>query len=129
MPADTAPAWPDPAREAVEWALAVHFTQNRQPCMSGDPRDRLSSLQRRNMEDARDAVLEALAPLVAAREAAAWAAGAEAMKLAAAEAVEHIRNVARYDDAREKLLTALMDLRALPLPPPPAATKGGQGDE
>jgi acyl-homoserine lactone acylase PvdQ len=36
--------------EAVEWALAVHFTQNQQPCMSGDPRHRLSSLQRRNME-------------------------------------------------------------------------------
>ena len=74
--------WPDAMREALEWALAIHFSQNRQPCMSGDPRDRLSSLQRRNMEDARDAALEALAPVVTQRErasyAAAWIAAREA---------------------------------------------------
>ena len=63
--------WPDDAREALEWVLAIHFSQNRQPCMSGDPRGRLSPMQRRNMEDARDAVLEALAPILKAREAAA----------------------------------------------------------
>ena len=36
----------------MEWALAIHFSQNRQPCMSGDPRDRLSSQQRRQLRDA-----------------------------------------------------------------------------
>lgn len=52
----------DPATvEAVEWALAIHFSSNRQPAMSGDPRDRLSALQRRNMELARDSVLLTLA--------------------------------------------------------------------
>jgi hypothetical protein len=52
--------FPPEVVEAVEWALAVHFSQNRQPCMSGNPRDRLSSLQRRNMENARDSVLRTL---------------------------------------------------------------------
>lgn len=46
--------------ELIERALAIHFSQNRQPHMSGDPRERLSALQRRNMEDARDAVIAAL---------------------------------------------------------------------
>lgn len=46
--------------EAIERALAIHFSQNRQPHMSGDPRERLSAMQRRNMEDARDAVIAAL---------------------------------------------------------------------
>lgn len=54
--------WPDAARELVEWALAVHFSGNRMPHMSGDPRNRLAPGRRRAMEDARDAVLEALAP-------------------------------------------------------------------
>ena len=46
--------------ELIERALAIRFSQNRQPHMSGDPRERLSALQRRNMEDARDAVIAAL---------------------------------------------------------------------
>ena len=46
--------------EAVEWALAVHFSGDRMPHMSGDPRNRLSPGRRRAMEDARDSVLEAL---------------------------------------------------------------------
>lgn len=46
--------------ELIERELAIHFTQNRQPHMSGDPRERLSAMQRRNMEDARDAVIAAL---------------------------------------------------------------------
>lgn len=119
MPDDTAPAWPDPARDTVEWALAVHFAQNRQPCMSGDPRDRLSSLQRRNMEDARDAVLEALAPLVSTREAAAWAAGAAAMKRDCMDAVPP-GHYCHPQDVKDHIL-------ALPIPPMP--TRGGNADE
>jgi hypothetical protein len=69
---DTNPGgWPDAARELVEWALAVHFSGNRMPHMSGDPRNRLAPGQRRAMEDARDAVLEALAPILAAQIEAA----------------------------------------------------------
>jgi hypothetical protein len=61
-----AQGWPDPTRETVEWALAVHFSGDRMPHMSGDPRNRLSPGRRRAMEDARDAVLDALAPILAA---------------------------------------------------------------
>jgi hypothetical protein len=69
---DTTPGgWPDAARELVEWALAVHFSGDRTPHMSGDPRNRLSPGRRRAMEDARDAVLEALAPILAAQVEAA----------------------------------------------------------
>jgi hypothetical protein len=59
--------WPDAARKLVEWALAIHFSGNKMPHMSGDPRNRLAPGQRRAMEDARDAVLEALAPILAAQ--------------------------------------------------------------
>lgn len=59
-------------RDALSWALAVHFSQNRQPCMSGDPRDRLSAMQRRNLDDAVQGVLNVIAAAVAAeREACA----------------------------------------------------------
>lgn len=98
--------WPDDAREALEWALAIHFLQNRQPCMSGDPRDRLSSLQRRNMEDARDAVLEALAPILKAREAAA----AMAMRERAAAEAEDRR---RLYAARQRSAANLKDTTKL----------------
>lgn len=70
--------WPDAARETVEWALAIHFSGDRMPHMSGDPRNRLSPGRRRAMEDARDAALEALAPILAEREAAARHEGIEA---------------------------------------------------
>ncbi len=115
--------WPDDARETLEWALAVHFSQNRQPCMSGDPRDRLSSLQRRNMEDARDAVLEALAPILAHRECAAAAAAWMAAREAGAEAC-----LARMkpDSAHEapynaEDLACAAAIRALPPPADAAA--------
>jgi hypothetical protein len=69
---DTTPGgWLDAARELVEWALAAHFSGDRTPHMSGDPRNRLSPGRRRAMEDARDAVLEALAPILAAQVEAA----------------------------------------------------------
>ncbi|TIN83076.1 hypothetical protein [Mesorhizobium sp.] len=46
--------------ERVEKALAVHFSGNRMPDMSGDPRARLSQLQRRNLTDAAYAAIEAM---------------------------------------------------------------------
>ena len=110
MPNDNTGGWPDAEREAVEWALAVHFSQNRQPCMSGDPRDRLSSLQRRKMEDARDAVLGALAPLIAVREAAA----AMAMRDAAAEGAAKLIGV--ITERSEPTFIMRDAIRALPLP-------------
>lgn len=45
-------------REQLEWVLAIHFSQNRMPDMSGDPRRRLTPLTRRNMDAAIDALLE-----------------------------------------------------------------------
>lgn len=38
--------------EAIEWVLAPYFSGNRMPHMSGDPRNRLSPLQRRDVENA-----------------------------------------------------------------------------
>lgn len=109
--------WPADAREIVEWALAINFTRNRQPHMSGDPRSRLSSLQRRDMEIARDAVLAALAPYLAARVAAAEEAGARAMRETGADTARNwtsgIKTVAQQD-----LSAAIRDL---PLPHGPLA--------
>jgi hypothetical protein len=39
-------------RDAIGYAIAAFFSQNRQPCMSGDPRDRLLPHQKRDLEDA-----------------------------------------------------------------------------
>lgn len=50
-------AAPDAMVERLEWAMAVYFSQNRQPCMSGDPRDRLGPHQRRALSDAIRAAL------------------------------------------------------------------------
>jgi hypothetical protein len=58
--------WPDEAREALEYAMASHFSRNRQPHMSGDPRMRLSAMERRNFDDAMRTALETLAPFVSA---------------------------------------------------------------
>jgi hypothetical protein len=46
--------------EGLEWALAIHFSMNRQPHMSGDPRNRLSAMQKRQMDAVIDAALTAL---------------------------------------------------------------------
>lgn len=46
-------------REYLERLLALYFSGNRQPCMSGDPRDRLSPLRRRDLEDAVREILAA----------------------------------------------------------------------
>lgn len=110
--------WPDDAREALEWVLAIHFSQNRQPCMSGDPRDRLSPMQRRNMEDARDAMLEALAPFVSAREAAA----AMAMRDAACGAIDPVAQLEVSREAWAFAYAAVKRILALPLPDTSALT-------
>jgi phage-related minor tail protein len=55
-------------REKLEYALAMHFSNNRMPHMSGDPRNRLSSLQRRNMEDAVTSILEVIGPALTPAE-------------------------------------------------------------
>jgi hypothetical protein len=44
--------------ERLERRLAIYFSHNSQPSMSGDPRDRCSPLQRRNLSEAVKAVLE-----------------------------------------------------------------------
>ena len=55
-------------REKLEYALAIYFSNNRMPHMSGDPRNRLSSLQRRNMEDAVTSILEVIGPALTPAE-------------------------------------------------------------
>ena len=96
--------WPDAARETVEWALAVHFSGNRMPHMSGDPRNRLSPGQRRQMEDARDAVLDALAPILAARVAAARREGIEAAANAVRELEPHLSALKARDSPDDMLI-------------------------
>jgi hypothetical protein len=46
-------------REVLERLLALSFSANRMPCMSGDPRDRLSPLRKRDLSDAVTSILEA----------------------------------------------------------------------
>lgn len=52
----TAPA-EMPSVEEIGRELAFFFSGNNQPCMSGDPRDRLSPLRRRDLDDAANAAL------------------------------------------------------------------------
>lgn len=56
-------------REQLERSLAVFFSGSNQPDMSGDPRNRLSPLQRRRLSDAINAVWP-IARAAALREAA-----------------------------------------------------------
>jgi hypothetical protein len=44
--------------ERLEKRLAIYFSHNSQPVMSGDPRDRCSPIQRRHLSEAVQAVLE-----------------------------------------------------------------------
>lgn len=46
--------------ERLEWALAIYFSGNRQPHMSGDPRARLSPGRQRDLSDAVLSVVETL---------------------------------------------------------------------
>lgn len=41
-------------------ALAIHFASNKQPHMSGDPLNRLNSMEKRKLDDAVIDVLDAL---------------------------------------------------------------------
>ncbi len=59
-----------PGVEEIGQALAIFFANNRQPCMSGDPRDRLSPLRRRDLDDATSAILALFAPILAETERA-----------------------------------------------------------
>jgi hypothetical protein len=54
------------ASDKLERLLAILVCQNRQPCISGDMRDRLSSMQRRQVSDAALGIMEeVVAPLCA----------------------------------------------------------------
>jgi hypothetical protein len=44
--------------ERLEKRLAIYFSHNNQPAMSGDPRDRCTPQQRRHLTEAVQAVLE-----------------------------------------------------------------------
>ena len=105
--------WPDDASELIEWSLAVHFSGDKMPHMSGDPRNRLTPGARRRMEDARDAVLDALAPLIAAREAAAYRRGAEAMR---GEAAQYLLTLSASSPRWGSPEEHAESIRALPIP-------------
>jgi hypothetical protein len=77
-------------REKLGYALAMHFSGNRMPHMSGDPRNRLSPSQRRNMEDAITSILEVIGPV-------------EAETLITKTKREALRQLARHRDLRAVL--------------------------
>lgn len=93
-------------REELENILAIFFAHNRQPHMSGDPRARLSPLQRRDMEDAITEILaagwsRAIPAPVALREAAAEIAALRAVIAEAKEALEPFAEWGEmWDDGR-----------------------------
>jgi hypothetical protein len=93
--------WTDAEREALEWHLASHFSGNRQPHMSGDPRARLNPGTKRRMDDAIGSVFEALAPFVAARAEAAR------LREALRECCTHLRDEWPHDTATLPRLEAL----------------------
>ena len=49
-------------RDQVERTLAMFFTGNRMPHMSGDPRERVPPMKRRDLSDATDSILALLQP-------------------------------------------------------------------
>lgn len=57
----------------LEWILSIHFSGNRMPHMSGDPRNRLSPGQRLRMDD----VVQSIMEIVQQREQAARREGME----------------------------------------------------
>ncbi len=81
-------------REELEYALAMHFSNNRMPHMSGDPRNRLSSLQRRNMEDAVTSILEVIGPCLTPAEVEARV--KEARRDALADAVKMAKRAGEH---------------------------------
>lgn len=76
------------ASDKLEQLLAVLVSQNRQPCMSGDMRDRLSSMQRRQVSDAAlDIMEELITPLHVALHQAEARRASNAEMLAALRAL------------------------------------------
>ncbi len=59
--------WQAQAQEQLEWVLAIHFSGNKMPHMSGDPRNRLSDMQRRQLDQAVSAAMEVLTSVVSDR--------------------------------------------------------------
>jgi hypothetical protein len=57
---------PEDLADRLERRLAFYFSHNNQPCMSGDPRDRCSPLQRRNLSEAVASVIEEMQALSSA---------------------------------------------------------------
>lgn len=82
------------ASDKLEQLLAVLVSQNRQPCMSGDMRDRLSSMQRRQVSDAAlDIMEELITPLHVALHQAEARRASNAEMLAALREAEEARDV------------------------------------
>jgi len=50
----------DDLKTELEWILAIHFSGNRMPHMSGDPRNRLSPGQKLRLDDAVQSIMEAI---------------------------------------------------------------------
>jgi hypothetical protein len=59
---------PEELRERVERTLAIFFTGNRMPHMSGDPRERVPPAKRRDLSDATDSIMELVSALTAERD-------------------------------------------------------------
>lgn len=137
MPADTAPAWPDPARHGVPtlpevdafhwllkrngaWPEAWLWQSDADGCgteYSGAWAESDSDGQPDTMARWYSYLGPCLTPAeVAAREAAAWAAGAAAMREVAADDIDD-----PHDDSEMRSYARFfMDqIRALPLPPMP----------
>jgi hypothetical protein len=94
-------------REKLEYALAMHFSNNRMPHMSGDPRNRLSSLQRRNMEDAVTSILEVIGPVLTPAEVDAR------VKEEAARLIKQTADVLSNPSAKDSLNYVAAAIRAL----------------
>ena len=100
---------PAEAVEAVEWRTAIHFSSNRQPDMSGDPRRRLSALQARNHKDGVASMFDALRtlPAPARWRLIGWLAeGLEPTLTMKAEAWKAYRRHNSVRDAIDAALTA-----------------------
>ena len=96
-----------PGVEEIGQALAIFFANNRQPCMSGDPRDRLSPLRRRDLDDATSAILALFAPIMAGEERTALRRETRALSQA-----QEWRNIAEKAEARALAAEAALKLVA-----------------
>jgi hypothetical protein len=94
---------PEDIAERLERRLAFYFSHNNQPCMSGDPRDRCSPLQRRNLSEAVASVIEEIQDLSAVTPKAGDNADVEEISKKAADAV----GVTPYSDMRPFVVQAV----------------------